>query len=357
MTQNTNFQGRDVLYQVTYGSKLYGTSTPTSDTDLKSVYLPLIDDMLLGRKLVATKSRVDEHGVAVPDKQSMPDRGIENEYIPFQTFVRDFVKGQTYAVEIAYAVLAEGPQASDAQSMREFYMMNDMVELFGNNEVYSMVGFAQKQTLDYVHRGERLNKARKVLDTLHDVQDAFKEFDPYLQVRLDTNVDHLVTGMKGKAVLDLVALKTGLNLGSTVNNNRTLRTLELNGRSYTESTTLQHVLQQLEKLIESYGERTNAASVVVVDFKSLSHAVRVYQQSIELLDTGHITFPRPNADELLSIKQGKANLDFVESELKRLDAEVLDKMKTTKVRARTHELEAQAQQWLLSKLRELYDLS
>src|SRR5664279_214291 len=105
---DTNVEGRDVLYQVTYGSKLYGTSTPTSDTDLKSVYLPAIDDLLLGKKLVATKTRVDEHGVKVPDKDSMPDRGVENEYIPFQTFVRDFVRGQTYAVEIAWAVMAQG---------------------------------------------------------------------------------------------------------------------------------------------------------------------------------------------------------------------------------------------------------
>ena len=346
---DTNFQNRDVMFQITYGSKLYGTSTPASDTDLKSVYLPLINDMLLNRKLVATKSRVDEFGVAVPDKQSMPDRGIENEYIPFQTFVRDFVKGQTYAVEIAYAILAEGSQAPDAQSMREFEMLKELVELFGNNEVYSMVGFAQKQTFDYVHRGERLNEARKVLDVIIVTMMHF--FGDVNQPRLDSKMDN------GQFVLDHVSAETGLQLSSTVNNNRTLRTLELNGRSYLETTELSHLLVQLNKLIESYGDRTNAAAEVDVDFKSLSHAVRVYQQSIELLDTGHITFPRLNAAELLHIKQGKADLDFVKAELKRLDAQVLTKMKTTKMRARTPELEAAAEQWLLSKLRELYDLS
>lgn len=348
MTQDTNFQGRDVMFQITYGSKLYGTSTPTSDTDLKSVYLPVIDDLLLGRKLVATKSRVDEFGVNVPDKQSMPERGIENEYIPFQTFVRDFVKGQTYAVEIAFAILVDGPQAPDRQSEREFEMVQDMVELFGNNEVYSMVGFAQKQTLDYVHRGERLNEATRIRDVVLQLS---TNVGTDVKLRLDTPWSETET------YFDEVVRQTGLKTSTTTNNNRVMQTLELNGRSYVETTELSHLLQQLNKLIDGYGERTNAAAEVDVDFKSLSHAVRVYQQSIELLDTGHITFPRPNAAELLFIKQGKQDLELTKEVLKSLDAEVLAKMKTTKVRSRTPQLEAQAEQWLLARLRELYDLN
>jgi hypothetical protein len=348
MTMDTNLEGRDVLYQVTYGSKLYGTSTPTSDTDLKSVYLPAIDDLLLGKRLVATKTRVDEHGVKVPDNDSMPDRGVENEFIPFQTFVRDFVKGQTYAVEIAYAVLADGPSAPTRQSEYEFEMVEDMIEFFGNNEVYSMVGFAQKQTLDYVYRGERLNEALRIRGVIEDVMN---KFDNSNEVRLDT-----VNSVTHVSLFDEIKAKTGLEESTTTNNNRVMRTLELNGRSYVETTTLLHLSHQLQKLIDGYGERTTMAAQTDVDYKSLSHAVRVYQQSIELLDHGMITFPRPNAAELLFIKQGKQELEFTKELLKELDAEVLVKMKTTKVRPRTPQLEARAEQWLLARLRELYVL-
>ena len=59
--------------------------------------------MLLGKKLSIFKTRVDAAGNKVPDKDSMPDNGVENEYFPLQTFVRDFVNGQTYALEIAWA--------------------------------------------------------------------------------------------------------------------------------------------------------------------------------------------------------------------------------------------------------------
>ena len=341
---------RDVMFLVTYGSKLYGTNTDKSDTDLKAIYLPQISDLLLGKKLVATKKRWDADGQPLPDSVDgkalpMVDGGTECEYIPFQTFVRDFVAGQTYAVEVAHAIVKNGPESPGPLSTREWTLVNDLVEAFGNSEVYSMVGFAMKQTMDYVHRGERLTEATKVRDTLLKVQT--DQHDANL--RLDTMIN-------GEACLDYVARLAGLPTSTTVNNNRTLRTLELNGRSYTESTALSHVLQQLDKMIDSYGERSNRAAQVDVDFKSLSHAVRVYQQAIEVLDTGSVTFPRPNAAFLLRVKSGQMDLEEVKTLLKALDAEVLSKMETSTVRKKTTELQARAERWLLSTLRELYDL-
>ena len=41
-------EDRDLLYSV-YGSKLYGTSTPASDTDEKMIYLPSLQSLLLGK--------------------------------------------------------------------------------------------------------------------------------------------------------------------------------------------------------------------------------------------------------------------------------------------------------------------
>lgn len=348
----TNFQGRDVMFQVTYGSKLYGTSTPKSDTDLKSVYLPDINDILLGKKLVATKSRVDASGVKVPDDASMPDGGVENEYIPFQTFVRDFVQGQTYAVEIAYAILKDGPQAPDAHSVWEFDYVVELVRKFSNNEVYSMVGFAMKQTFDYVKRGERLNEAVKVRDALESVLSRAG----WLQNKNELRLDSPLQFGGGMLALDYIAKETGLPLGTSVNNNKTMRTLEMNGRSYLDSTSVTHLLTQVNKLVTQYGERSTRAAETDVDYKSLSHAVRVYQQAIELLDTGRLTFPRENAAELLRVKQGLVPLEEVKTLLKALDAEVLAKMETSTVRKRTPELEAEAEQWLLVALRELYGL-
>lgn len=342
---------KDVMFMVEYGSRLYGTSTPSSDTDYKVLYLPNIDDVLLGKRMVSTKARYDANGVKITDDtMSMPADGVEAEFIPFQTFVRDFVQGQTYAVECAFAIKNQGPTAPSALEQREYDLVLELITRFSNAEVYSMVSFAQKQTFDYVKRGERLNEALKVQKALRDVIVMFG--NTTAMPRLDTKF------MYGNFdfVLDWVAKETGLKTGVSVNSNKSQRTLELNGRSYLESTRIDHILQQVNKLVEKYGERTNEAAKKEVDWKSMSHAVRVYQQSLELLATGKITFPRPNAADLLKIKQGQLDFETVKSVLNELDEEVLVAMAASTVQKKTPALVAQSEQWLLAALRELYDL-
>lgn len=336
-----------------YGSRLYGTATPTSDTDEKVIYVPSLDSLLLGKKLTIYKERVDAQGNKVPDNVSMPDGGVETEHIPLQTFVRDFVRGQAYALEVAYAYVGRGKPAPGVVysiELETYHFLQQLIEKFGNSDVYSMVSFAKKQTLDYVHRGERLNKAIAVLEVIERyIKKAITDgYEPL--PRLDTLHNN-------KPILDWVALDTGLKIGTSTNGNRAMRTLELNGRSYLETTDLDHLAIQLRKVIDAYGARTNAAAEQAVDFKSLSHAVRVYQQAIELLDTGWITFPRQNAAELLAIKRGEADLENVKELLNQLDAEVQAKVLASSIQKRTPELEEAAEKWLLKQLHVLYVLS
>lgn len=348
MTPTYDTDGKDVMFIVEYGSRLYGTNTPESDTDLKAIFLPDIDDVLLGKRMTSTKARFDAAGVKITDDSvPMPANGVETEFIPFQTFARDFVQGQTYAVEVAFAILNQGPSAPDSQSQREYELVFALVHQFANAEVYSMVSFAQKQTFDYVRRGERLNHLEAVESSLMETM---------LHFFGDAEMPRLDTWLGSSQILDVIAADTGLKTSVSVNNNKSQRTLELNGRSYLESTRLDHILEQVRKQIAKFGGRAQAAAEVNVDFKSLSHAVRVYQQSIELLETGRITFPRPNVEELLAIKQGRANLEVVKAQLEELDAEVLVKQAASTFRKKTPELVAQAEQWLLRALRALYDL-
>ena len=55
-----------------------------------------------------------------------------------------------------------------------------------------------------------------------------------------------------------------------------------------------------------------------VDWKALSHAVRIGHQAIEFLTYHHITFPRPEAQHLLAIKQGQISFQQVAEEIEQL---------------------------------------
>uniref|UniRef100_UPI00389095C8 hypothetical protein n=1 Tax=Acinetobacter sp. TaxID=472 RepID=UPI00389095C8 len=288
-------------------------------------------------------------------KESMPENGVETEFFPVQTFVRDFVAGQTYAVEIAHAYLSYGPPAHGILYTSEkpiYDFVKELVDNFGNAEVYSMVGFAMKQTFDYVKRGERLNAAKAVLAVVDKVVKPFAGFAPgsIPEPRLDT--------ILGEAtVLEHLVKATGLETEVLMGGNKPQNSLKLNGRNYMESTTLAHFHEQVVKMVKQFGDRSNAAAEKEVDYKSLSHAVRVYEQAIELLETGKITFPRPNADYLRKVKQGEVPLDDVKLKLSMLDESVQQMIEVSTMRKRTPELEKAAEDWLTEKLMDLYKLN
>ena len=59
-----------------------------------------------------------------------------------------------------------------------------------------------------------------------------------------------------------------------------------------------------------------------MDWKALSHAVRVANEALELLSTANVTFPLPNAAHILEIKRGLLPYDDVASEIEKLLEEV-----------------------------------
>lgn len=361
-----NPQVDNLVVAVTYGSHLYGTSTPTSDHDFKAVYLPSLEDLILAKAPKVLRFRFDKDGNTVGESESMPDNGYEAEHTPVQKFVHDYLGGQAYAVETVFAVIQGAhlkhlPPVGTLGSRRGCAfeaLCHKLVKQYTHRNVNGMVGFAVKQTFDYVHRGQRLNAAKAVLDTLKRSLEFFTangENQPNL-IRLDSPVSYMKCEdgaepeMVTETLLDSVARETVLELGSTVNNGRKMRTLKLNGREYLETTTLPHLINAVEKLCDQYGERSTRASETDVDWKSLSHAVRVYQQVIELLNTGFVTFPRPNAAELLEIKSGKVALADVKDLLAGLDDEVNALLKVSTLPevndAFRASVEADLQQWL-----------
>lgn len=331
-----------LLFTLPYGSHLYGTNTATSDYDFKTVYLPPLEDVLLGRKLRIFKTRVDAEGKPVSDTAQMPDGGVEMEYVPFQTFCRDFLNGQTYALELAFARL---------QSPERETWLEELVTRFTTCNVSSMAGFAKKQTFDYVHRGVRLEKARRLLEQLEHTSRCLEDMG-FAAARLDTEVE-------GTKVLHAVAKATGVELGTTVNNGRTMETLKLNGRDYLETTTLSHLYTAVEKLVDSYGHRSQAAAELEVDRKSLMHAVRVYEQCLELLRHGKLTFPRPEAErERLLLVKTTMPLEEAKRYLLKLEEELDEaQANSTLLPAKTPEMEAAFDAWLLNELRFMYRLT
>jgi hypothetical protein len=73
---------------------------------------------------------------------------------------------------------------------------------------------------------------------------------------------------------------------------------------------MKEFLDKLISIKKQYGDRAESSSKGI-DYKSLSHAVRVILECEELIDTGHIKFPLEYAPFIKSIKYN----DGIESEV------------------------------------------
>jgi hypothetical protein len=102
-----------------------------------------------------------------------------------------------------------------------------------------------------------------------------------------------------------------------------LRHPDVCGRKAQFTASLKTAREMAQRLVDEYGQRAlQAARNEGVDWKALSHAVRVGREAIELFATGRITFPLPDAAHIRRIKAGEMAYAEVADEIERLLEEV-----------------------------------
>ena len=101
------------------------------------------------------------------------------------------------------------------------------------------------------------------------------------------------------------------------------RFFDICGKKSLLTASIQNARLVAERLVDGYGRRAiEAERSDGLDWKVLSYAVRIGQESVEFFRTGQITFPRPEAAHLLAVKQGKVPYVEVAEEIERLVGEV-----------------------------------
>lgn len=91
-----------------------------------------------------------------------------------------------------------------------------------------------------------------------------------------------------------------------------------------------------------HGQRAELTTEFGYDTKAAMHAVRLLDEGIELMRTGRVTLPRPNAGELIRIRQGAYSLDAVCSYVSRLREELIQAESSSKLQPRPDRLTVSA---------------
>jgi hypothetical protein len=275
------------IVQCRFGSHLYGTNTPLSDIDIKSVYIPSADDIVLQKvkgsisvkrnKLIGEKNFAGE---------------IDEEIYSLQKFFQLVSEGQTVALDLLF---------SNSESWISH--TPEWLEIIANRhrlitrKSEAFIGYCRQQAKKYGIKGSRVAAAREVLNYLKSCSNEYLGLNSKL-IRWSNSIDEFVSLSSNKEFINIVEIEQNSGTKTTF--------LDVCGRKLSYTASLKNAIEVVQRLVDEYGQRAlQAESNQGIDWKSLSHAVRIGQQAVELFQTKNITFPRPNADFLLKIKKGE----------------------------------------------------
>ena len=338
MSENKALQGRKLLFKTLFGSKLYGTNTPTSDEDWKEVFLPQLEGLLIGRK--PTNVVVSTGG----DHSRNTKDDVDYEYIPIQVFANDFIGGQTYAVELAFAVLSEDFTAGQEVYDLEFLdFVHDLTENFLTSNIKAMIGYAMNQAQVYGIKGTRLASVRKFTEYVGKVL-ADGTFKP------EDKLENLVPWVTENT-------DKYLFMSTYENMDRKLPAVSVLEKLYPLSITIGEAQERTIALKEKYGSRAESAEKAKgIDWKATSHAVRITMQAIKVLKEHKLEFPFPpeQVKFLLSIKNGEKSFEEVEQIMIDLFAELDVAKENTTLPERSEALNEQFDIFLKSWMMKFY---
>jgi predicted nucleotidyltransferase len=294
-----------ILVKAIAGSHLFGTATPQSDQDFKGIFLPSSDDILLG-KFDQTLPKKEQK--AAGQKNTKDD--IDEEFYSLDKFLKMLYQGQTVALELLFTpdhmILEQHPLWKTIQAAAPYLI---------SRNCKAFIGYTQTQAARYGIRGSRMETLEKVILILR-------------QYHKNPNWHYT---LKEIAHFDQEYFKSLEHVQFTTDkNNKEL--IVICGKKFGWDTKLSYVLDPLEKYYKEYGERSRLAKENLgIDFKALSHSVRVSMQALSLLTTGSIQLPMSpeNVTLLKDIKAGKYDYltvaGFIEDHLDR----VLEAQKTS----------------------------
>ena len=265
--------GLDIIMMCRFGSHLYGTDTPESDTDYKGIFMPTRDQILLGRvpKSVRRDSKTSrEQG----EKNGIDD--VDCEFYSLHYFLELCLKGETAALDMLHCNednLLYSTQIWDSliSERKRFY----------TKSLKAFVGYARKQAAKYGLKGSRLAATKQV-----------KEF-----LGRHPGSDKMVTVWENLPINEH-CMFLPVKLGE-------IMVYQVCGKQFQATAQLQYVYDILTTFIGKYGDRAKKAEANDgVDWKAMSHAIRAAFQVKQILTIGTITFPLPIAECLKDIKLG-----------------------------------------------------
>lgn len=297
------------VVRMKFGSHLYGTNTPESDTDFKSVFLPDAEDILLQR---VPRSINKQRNKAEGERNQPGD--IDEESFSLQQFLALLAQGQTVALDMLFA-----PETWPTDETGLWTIIRNNRDKLLTKKSAAFVGYCRTQANKYGIKGSRVAAAKAAAEFFNELMEIglpsskLSAFRKDLGLLVSWHPDHM-------GIVEQVVNRDG-DIGEF---------FECCNRKVGFGNTIKEAQAVFNRIYDNYGDRARKAQDNEgVDWKALSHAVRVGHQALELLRDHNITFPLPNAAHILDIKLGRLPYQVVADEIEQLLVKVEEAEKTS----------------------------
>lgn len=324
-----------ILFKCLGGSYLYGTNSESSDKDYKGVFLPHLQDLILGK---APKHYTSTTGSST-DKNTAED--IDETYYSLQYFLELAAKGDTNAIDILFAYTNYEAVIIDTPIWSKIIENIDKI-LTKNVKAY--LGYCKSQCIKYSIKSDKLKNYStfekfcvKYLDRKNENGAAETLFNclniEYSNDNFQTLMSKPMIPPPGERFKIGFHEDTEFNFGDhcyfeTALNKESY--LTISDVKFQLNDSIKSAYHKVQKVISSYGKRAEAAANENgVDWKAISHCVRVLFQVEELLTTNKITFPLKDSEFIKSIKYATTNMSYdeimemIENKIENIDNNLL----------------------------------
>lgn len=291
----------NVIVQIKCGSHLYGTATPSSDLDIKGVYIPHARNIILQRiKPVISCIRDKRHG----EKNTSED--VDYELYSLSKFLDLVADGQSLALEMLFA--------PESAFLSQPHPLWKEIKIFAHTlfskQAASFVRYCKKQANKYGIKGARIAVVRIALEHLQKAEDIHGSASKLAVIE--------------EQLRSLAIDNEFLTISESEKPNGTKATyFEICGKKADLDASIKLARLIAQRLIDEYGDRALIAEQNDgIDWKAVSHAVRVGREAIEFISTQYLTFPRPEAKHLLDIKNGKIPFQQASDEIEQIIIEL-----------------------------------
>lgn len=295
-----------IVLKIKGGSHLYGLATENSDLDYIGVFLNTPDE-LYGLK---TCEVVEENTVSKQDNGKNDKDAIDCKYYSLAKFCNLALECNPTILEVLF-VNPENIVFCDTIGQ---HLLNNRHLFLSKKAYHSFLGYAISQKKKSFIKTENLKKLTKAYKELARI-------DHYIlcKTMLYDAVNPIGNFMK---IWDyergMIYTSDGFTNCDDYPNYITIGDLRFSNQKLID------VKRKIENRLNKASNRADGMLKHGLDYKFMSHTVRLLYEGLELLKTGHITFPLIQRDLLMDIKLGKMNITSIIELIEALEQKIKD---------------------------------